>query len=565
MGGGATPGSDAAPGDAPAGPRAARWRGTLAGLGAGPGCAPTHGPTAGRRGTLVGLAAGPGRAPTQRPAAGRRWALAHLAAALVLALPAAAQDAEPPAVDEPDEPLLEDDGLDALLSGEWAEDEPADDGLGDLDDLDALLAGEWAGDEPLQDDQGQPLLSSWKGFVELRPQVYWADRNQGRFDERLLLEAEAEFEFDLTDELSGYFRPRLFTDLLHKDPARTEPFEAYLTWTEDSWDLRAGQFVENWGIVDTVNPIDVINRRDLGTDFLDPDRLGELGLRWRTFGEGNETFGEPTLALYLLPDYRMPGWPDDDDRFAFDSIAGLFLENDGFEPDGHEELFAAARFTTTVSTAPFNADLQLLAARGPERQPTIAFVGGPGSAVYPVAFGVTTVGGGLRAVANEDVAGHFLSTLTFKLEVAHKSPYSFSGAPVPTPDSYTTYVLGVDRGFYGLTSDVDQLTMTVEWIKETGASDLTEQLRPLRSDVVLRGFWEANDFDRTSLELRLIEDLDASERIAELLYETQLRSIDEDLKLIVRVQAFDQATANAGGFGFFPDNSSAAVGLRWEF
>ncbi|MFT7462679.1 MAG: hypothetical protein ACI9EF_001021 [Pseudohongiellaceae bacterium] len=492
-------------------------------------------------------------------------------ASLVLCGMARGQDAP-----DPDEEVVDgeaelddlfDDGLDDLLGGGWAAADEAEsdsseqdfDDFDDFDDLDALLGG------GSTDEENDSVLVSWKGFVELRPRGYWADRHQGRDDDQLLLEAEFEFDYRFSEQLSGYFRPRLFTDLRNKDHARTEPYEAYLTWDAESWDLRAGQFVENWGIVDTVNPIDVINRRDLGTDFLDPKRLGELGIRWRTFGEGGDTWGEPTLSLYALPEFRFPNFPDDDGRFSFDGLAGTFFENDGFEPHGHEEIFVASRFNATLETAPFNADVQLLAARGPERSPTIAFVAGPGSAVIPVAYGVNTIGGGFRAVANEDALGHLLASLTFKFEVAHKSPYSFSGSPVATPDAYTTYVLGVDRTFYGITDDQDQLTVTVEYIEETGAHDLTAMLRPLSSDVVLRTFWEANDFDRTSLELRIIEDTQASERIAELIYETQLRSIDEDLKLIFQLQAFDQATAAAGGFGFFPDNSSAAIGLRWEF
>ena len=114
------------------------------------------------------------------------------------------------------------------------------------------------------------------------------------------------------------------------------------------------------------------------------------------------------------------------------------------------------------------------------------------------------------------------------------------------------------------TTDSSSATVTVAYIEETSAHDLTSLLRPLSSDVVLRTFWEANDFDRTSLELRVVEDTEASERIAELIFETQLRNIDEDLKLIFAAQAFERATV-AGGFGFFPDNSSVAIGLRWEF
>ena len=85
-----------------------------------------------------------------------------------------------------------------------------------------------------------------------------------------------EFDFRLGDSSTAYFRPRLFTDILDGDNDRFEPYELYVTEAGDGWDLRAGQFVENWGIADTFNPIDVINRRDLATGILDTKRMGEI-------------------------------------------------------------------------------------------------------------------------------------------------------------------------------------------------------------------------------------------------------------------------------------------------
>ena len=108
---------------------------------------------------------------------------------------------------------------------------------------------------------------------------------------------------------------------------------------------------------------DVVNRRDLATDFLDPDRLGELGVRYRRFFTGGETLGEPTVSLYLLPVWRETLFAPEDQRFSFDTPAAAFDEDAGFEPEGSERLFYALRFAGTLSTGPVNADVQLLARR----------------------------------------------------------------------------------------------------------------------------------------------------------------------------------------------------------
>ena len=439
------------------------------------------------------------------------------------------------------EGLLDDTGLDALLGGEsggWTED----------------AAGEGTATTLASDP-----LQSWKGFLELRPRVYLRDRDEGRNDEQFLFEGELELDFRLADDVSAYFRPRIFFDAFDSELERYEPYEAYLTLDGGAWDLRFGQFVENWGIVDTFNPIDVVNRRDFGTDALDTDRLGELGVRYRRFFRGNDTLGEPTVSLYALPLFRRTPFPPEDQRFGF-----AFDEDDGFEPDGIEQALFAARLQATLATSFMDADVQALVARGPERVPTL-FTSGAGGTQLPAYFGVFTAGAGFRAVPNEEVAGRFLSTLTLKAEVVHKTPYAFDDSPVDSPDDYLTGVFGADRSFYGIFDELDQLTLTVEYARETGADDPASLFRPFRDDLILRGLWEANDFARQSLELRALLDLDVEERVYELLYERQLRSIHPDLQLEIELRVFDRADPGESFFSLFPDNSSIAIGLRWDF
>ena len=188
-----------------------------------------------------------------------------------------------------------------------------------------------------------------------------------------------------------------------------------------------------------------------------------------------------------------------------------------------------------------------------------------GGALAPAYFGAWTFGAGLRAVPNQDSMGTFLSTLTLKLEAAYKRPYVFDGSPIAEPDDYFSYVFGVDREFYNVFKDQDTLTLTLEYAGEDGANDPTSLLRPFRNDAIVRGFWEANDFSRTSVELRGIVDVETDEFIIEAIFERQLRSIDDDLKLIMQIQVFEPPGTGESLFDFFPNNSSAAVALRWDF
>ena len=403
-----------------------------------------------------------------------------------------------------------------------------------------------------------------RGFVETKSRLYFRDRNQGREDEELLLTAEFEAEARFTEALSGYLRPRFLLDAFNTDHHRFEPFELYLTYEQESWDLRVGQFIENWGIVDTFNPIDVLNRQDLGTDILDPDRLGELGARFRLLFPGKGALGEPTLSLYVMPLFRPMEFPPDNGRWSFDQPGLPFDEDDRFDPSGFENGFYALRFTGTVDTKPINADVQAIVATGPERFP--AFIpNADASRLIPVYYGVHTFGVGFRAVPNEAALGAQLAKLTLKAEVTYKQPYKFDHSPIRTPDDYVATVFGVDRAFPSAIVNGDELTLTFEYAQERGASDPTSTFRPFRNDVIVRGLWDVNDFARSSLEIRVLYDLDHDEIIGELIAERQLRFIDDNLKLTLQLQLFDPADPSQSFFGTFPNNGSFAVSLRWEF
>ena len=108
------------------------------------------------------------------------------------------------------------------------------------------------------------------------------------------------------------------------------------------------------------------------------------------------------------PVWRETLFPSENGRYAFDSPGLPFAEEDGVEPEGFDRGLYAARFQGVVDTAPFNADIQFLIARGPDRNPIVAPTLVP--SLIPVYYGSRTYGAGLRAVANEDKLGHFLST-----------------------------------------------------------------------------------------------------------------------------------------------------------
>lgn len=428
-----------------------------------------------------------------------------------------------------------------------------------LDDLPGL-------DDPVIGGGGSGLrITGLKGFLETRARYFPKDQRAGdnRSDGQWIQELELEIDFALSDHVTGYFRPRFLIDVIDDDLVRTEPLEAYVTWASDNFDIRAGQLIENWGITDTFNPIDVINRRDLSEDVLDPARLGELGARARWKLPGGETIGEPIVSAYALPVHRTTSFPTRRNRFSFATPPNQLSEDFADRPNGLDRWFLALRGQATVSTSPANADVQFVAARGPDRFPlfTRSIAAGGGVNLVPNYYGMWTIGGGVRAVPNVES----LAAYTLKAEVVYKVPYRFDDQTLALPDEYLQYAFGFDRTIPNVFGDNDQITATVEWVGEVGANDSTAVFRPFDDDLVLRAFWEANDFARTSIELRGFLDPNKQEYVVEGIYQRQLRSIHEDLQFEVGVRWFDVARSEIGFFRLFPDNTSMWMSLRFDF
>lgn len=430
-----------------------------------------------------------------------------------------------------------------------------------LDDLFADTAEDSSGF-----DNSAMRLREWQGELELKARHFRDSAVPNKEQEQLFLRWESEFDYLLGDRHSFYFRPRFLYDADDSDSNRVEPYEAYLTYHTDSWDLRAGQFVENWGIADTYNPIDIINRRDIVFDELSPDRLGESGLRFRWLFAGNSTIGEPTLAFYFLPVFRRTPFPGEQHRFGVGNSTLLFFEKDGFEPASGEDKFYAIRFQSTLNTSAFNADVQFIAAHGPDRDPLIGLFE-QGSYLAPVYFGSDNIGAGIRAIPNQDMFGHFLATLTLKLEVLNKKPYRFDNTPVTLPPDYTAYVYGFDKDIFNLLSNKDQLTLTLEYAGETGSDAASELLQPrgFTDDYIMRIAWQAHNFSRTKLQFRSIYDRKIREAVYELNLQTQLRALHEDLQLELQYRYFDTVNTSTSFFSQFGDNTSFAIGLRLDY
>jgi hypothetical protein len=446
-------------------------------------------------------------------------------------------------------------------------------GIDSLDDLDAAFgAPATTGGEPPA--QRQTLrISEVRGFLAEELRVYPIDRGGAQNDQQLITEAQIHLDVALARDLSATVVPWFMIDALDTELLRYEPLEAYVLYRKATWSLLAGQFIENWGIVDTFNPLDVLNRRDFATDLLNATVRGELGARARWTLPSGKVIREPTFGVYAIPLWRRTPFPTNEQRFAFVTPGASLDPKLSQGPQGLDDLMWGIRFDHILETEWISADLQYLAVSGPSRTPFIANgVDSDGAAaILPQYYGERVFGGGVRAVPE----GAFLSKFTLKAEMAYKLPYEFShyrNVPAGTfrpyvPQDYFQTVMGLDRVFPSPIFRKDELTVTLEYAFQAGAKDDPASIfRPFNHDANVRLFYSGGDFARTSLELRGIFDVKNGEIIAEGIFSRQLRFIHKDLKLQLMGRYLRPAPDALTLLSLYPTNNSSVSGrLQFDF
>ncbi|MCZ6655225.1 MAG: hypothetical protein O7D91_19630 [Planctomycetota bacterium] len=271
----------------------------------------------------------------------------------------------------------------------------------------------------LQESSASRGGTAWKGFIEVTPRRYLRDTHVAAVkDNQVLVWGEAEIDFRLDSDTTAYFRPRIYADVSDDGFDHAHVPELFITYAPGSWDVRGGLLVENWGVADTFNPIDVLNTRDFATDVLDPLYVGQPGIRLRRFFKSGKHLGEPTVGFYWMPLFAQARYAPIGQRLHPAPPGGTFAEG-GNDPSGTDQMFWALRYQSTLDTPVFNSDIQLIASSGPDRRPPVREV--EAGRFEPAHQGVKTIGFGIRAVPDEALLGHFLSTLTLKAEVAHRS------------------------------------------------------------------------------------------------------------------------------------------------
>jgi hypothetical protein len=413
-----------------------------------------------------------------------------------------------------------------------------------------------------------PLFNHWQihGKGEVLLQFFPDKPYPGIVDEQLNLDGQLELRYQPNPFFEFYLEPRIRIDPLLSERNRYEPLEGYLDFQFEneilSWNLRVGQMIESWAIVDTYNLADVLNRQDIEGNFFDPEKLGELMVRTHFTLPDQSFLTSNSLSLYFLPLHRETPLPANKSRFRFAPNAGelplglgplfgILDEDRAFFPNAYaNRLSYALRAQTSIQSA----DLFALYYGGPSRTPSLQLNPLTGF-LNPVYYRSDFLGGGMQWA---------MDRVLFKTEFGYTFT-RWNGLSFPltlaVPPSFFQYVVGVDYTFYEVVAK-DSITLTLEYAGEDNRSVTLQGLRPFKNDLFLALLWEFHDAAQSQFLASASVDLGNGESLFELALE---RKLVGELKALLRGNIILREQQQFTVFGLFPPNSSISFGLAYSF
>lgn len=387
------------------------------------------------------------------------------------------------------------------------------------------------------------------------------NRSDYDINEQETLDASFEFEVDNEKNFKLFLKPRIRWDFLDNSRNRYLPNESYVSFYGDQFEISGGVMVKKWGISNSFNPTDVINRKDLEDNFFTPETLGDVMVSFQYSIPQAGAFQDLTFELIGLPYFQETPLPDNDSRFAIaGSASGFAFTRFGDQelPDYENSWGAAARVAATVAST----DVELNFYHGPEKQPTFFLLFDNAFNIRARPFYYTVDMVGLNSATS---AGPFV----FHLEVAYKitqinDPRNHEVVIYTTdviPNDYVQFVPGVDYTLDGFLGG-GTLVFTLEYLGEDDHSVILEEFRPFKNDIFFGLRYELNNTKLTRLEAGVLKDLTNQEMIVKYEFSTLL--ID-NLKLNVHGIVLNQASDPQAPLSFFENNTYVAAQLSYSF
>lgn len=398
-----------------------------------------------------------------------------------------------------------------------------------------------------------PLFArtEWTAGASFENLNYLIHRSAHGINDSETLEGDFKFTYDDEKNFRAILHPTFRLDFLDFSRNRYLPNESYLVFYTPRLEVKAGLDVIRWGVSNSFNPTDLINRRDFEYNFYDPEKMGELLVSLKSTFPRVGPVDELTAHFLLLPLFQKAPLPELDTRFPIQGRANgvpYTVTDDQETPEYPEAVGAGLHLKGTLR----GADLALFYYHGPERDPGYSLLIDSSGALRlePFYYAIDAVGGNV-----EIPAANFL----FHLESVFKSTGSNGSKQHEVafeetdaiPNSYAQFVPGADytftRGLGG-----GEIEATVEYLIDTDQGENLRNFRPFQNDLFVGSRLRLNDRRDSKIEVAVIKDL--TNREAVFLFEGSTK-IYKELRTALKGVIVNRDPSHTTPLSFFDNNS----------
>ncbi|MEM6275290.1 MAG: hypothetical protein AAF735_08635 [Myxococcota bacterium] len=325
--------------------------------------------------------------------------------------------------------------------------------------------------------------------------------------------------------LQVVLEPYLRYDSRDDERSHSDIRRGYLRYFGDGWDITVGADRVFWGVVESVNVIDVINQRD-GLENADLDeKLGAPILRFAT----QTSIGD--FDFYYLPFFRERQFPGLESRnrlpFEVDDSAVTFDRDGGDDADDF-----AVRYSNRFG----GFDLGLSYFYGTNRTPILSFNGSTGE-LEPRYQRLRQVGLDVQYTTD---------AWLWKLELARKEIGD---------DEFIAAVGGLEYTFFDVSGSGRDLGLIVEYLHD-GRDQSLSPVTPFDDDLFLGTRLTWNDVEDSELLAGAVVDIDTQALQLQVEYQ---RRIGESNLLELELRGLDDRSDPV----LAPAENDASFLVRW--
>jgi len=366
-----------------------------------------------------------------------------------------------------------------------------------------------------------------------------------------------EFKGEVTTEFGEGWQvlaaPRLKFDLVEESRNRIAADEAWIQYSTETLEIRAGIQTFFWGTVESANIVDVLNQQDYESDFLDPYKWGEFSTRISYFTD-NYTF-----EFYYLPYFRTATFPSRYSRYSFTNGIFDISNNEKFHGGSRWDAQGAFRTSGTIGSA----DIGIGLFHGWSRFP-ILNQDEKNADLIPYYYKEDRISLDIQmAVDKWLLKGEVVYKNTDINDELIRPSVQQDGQIIYKqliPDSYVAYVFGFEYMIERIIESHD-LTLLLEYMGDTNRGQKTPDYRIFQNDLFFGFRYNFNDANDKKLEAGGFLALEKGD---ELIYSVEYNQrFLEDFNFELKYLAV--AVSGSSPVEIFKEDGKITAKITWNF